>query len=185
MLVFQEVIMVFEAERTGTWHAYGRTASGSRTRFPLDHKSFRDPHKLTFFKPISLGGSTRFAGYLAIHFPEVVAGIEEADLGVLHLEAGALKAATRDAILRRDWPTVSRHFAFVDSVLEIADTELHEAIGISYLVNLLYNETSINFAKARTLLPKRLAVALEIMERHYEELMYRGRLAAAGGEKAR
>jgi hypothetical protein len=37
-------------------------------------------------------------------------------------------------------------------------------------VNLFYGETSINFAKARTLMPKRLANALEIIERHYEEL---------------
>ena len=100
----------------------------------------------------------------------MVASIDEADLGVLHLEVAALKMAAHDAILRRDWPTVRRHFAFVDSVLEIAETELHDAIGVSYLVNLFYHETSINFAKARTLLPKRLSVALEIMERHYEEM---------------
>jgi len=47
---------------------------------------------------------------------------------------------------------------------------LHDAIGISYLGNLFYDEISINYAKARTLLPRRLAVALEIIERHYEEL---------------
>jgi len=167
MLVFQEVIMVFEEERTGTWHAYGKRPSGN----PLPTAKL-DPHKLAFFKPISLSGSSHFAGYLAIHFPKLVAGIEEGDLGVLHLEVGALKSATEDAIHSRDWPTVSNHFAFIDSVLEIAETDLHDAIGISYLVNLFYNETSMNYAKARTLLPKRLAVALEIMERHYEELMY-------------
>lgn len=161
--------MVFEEERTGTWHAYGKAAS-RKAQARLDRESFGDPRKLAFFKPISLAGSSRFAGYLAIHFPEVVASIDEADWGVLHLEVAALKVATHGAILRRDWPAVHKHFAFVDSVLEIAETKLHEAIGISYLVNLFYSETSINFAKARTLLPKRLAVALEIMERHYEEL---------------
>ena len=161
--------MVFEDERTGTWHAYGKaTSSNAQTR--LDRNPSGDSRELASFKPISLAGSSRFVGYLAIHFPEVVVGIEAEDLGVLHLEVAALKTATRDAILRRDWTTARRHFAFVDSVLEIAEIELHDAIGISYLVNLFYNETSINFAKARTLLPKRLAVALEIMERHYEEL---------------
>ena len=41
---------------------------------------------------------------------------------------------------------------------------------MSYLVNLFYGETALDYAKARTLMPKRLAAALEIMERHYEEL---------------
>lgn len=161
--------MVFEEERTGTWHAYGKTASG-RAKSRSDCNSFSGLHKLAFFKPISLAGSSRFAGYLAMHFPGVVASIEEGDLGVLHLEVAALKLASQDAIARRDWTTVRRHFEFVDSVLEIAETDLHDAIGVSYLVGLFYSELSINFAKARTLLPKRLAIALEIMERHYEEL---------------
>ena len=149
--------MGFE-ERTGTWHAYGKAVSSkvqSRTKQNM---------------PVSLAGGSRFAGYLAMPFPEVAASIEEADLGVLHLEVAALTSASKDAIHKRDWPSVCKHFAFIDSVLGTADTELHDAIGISYLVNLFYNETSINFAKARTLLPRRLAVALEIMERHYEEL---------------
>jgi hypothetical protein len=165
--------MTFEDDRTGTWHAYSKSTS-NQGQFPAGHNSFRDPHKLAFFKPLSLSGSSSFAGYLAIHFPQVAASIEVADLGVLHLEVAALKAATHEAISKRDWPAVRKHFAFVDSVLEIAETELHDAIGISYLVNLFYNETAINFAKARTLLPKRLGVALEIMERHYEELMFQG-----------
>jgi hypothetical protein len=165
--------MVSDDERTGTWHAYGKKGA-NKAQSSSDHNSFRDPHKLAFFKPLSLAGSSRFAGYLAIHFPQIAASIEEADLGVLHLEVAALKASTQEAILKKDWPTVRKHFAFIDSVLEIADTELHDAIGISYLVNLFYNETSINFAKARTLLHKRLAVALEMMERHYEEMHLAG-----------
>jgi hypothetical protein len=136
--------MAIQEDRTGTWHAYG--------------------------KPSPVAGKPRFADYLAVHFPEVAATIDEADFGVLHLEVDALTLATRDAIIRRNWPTVSSHFTFVDDVLETAGTELHDAIGISYLVNLFYGETSPDFAKARTLMPKRLAAALEIMERHYEEL---------------
>ncbi len=163
--------MVFEEERTGTWHAYGKTASrNAPSRF--DCSSFRDLHKLAFLKPATSAAGSPFSRCLALHFPEVAASLDKADLGVLHLEVGALKVATRYAILRRDWPTVNMHFDFVDSVLETAETELHDAIGVSYLVNLFYNETSLNYAKARTLMPKRLAIALEIMERHYEELAY-------------
>lgn len=163
--------MVFEDERTGTWHAYGKTTS-SQAKSRFDYSSFCDLYKLAFLKPFPVTGNSRFACYLTIYFPEVAASIDEADLGVLHLEVCALKEATREAILRRDWQTVHTHFAFVDSLLEAADTALHDAIGVSYLGNLFYSETGLNYAKARTLMPKRLAVALEIIERHYEELAY-------------
>ena len=160
--------MAFEHARTGTWNAYGR-ADVAQPKIKFDYNSFRHLYKLVQLRPIPFAGYSRFAGYLAIHFPEVAACIDEADYGVLHLEVGEFKLATRDAILKRNWPTVRAHFEFVDGLLESADTELHDAIGVSYLGNLFYNETSLNFAKARSLLPKRLAVALEIIERHYEE----------------
>ncbi len=163
--------MVFEDERTGTWHAYGKpTARKADPR--SDTNSFRDLHKLAFLKPSAVAGTSRFADYLAIYFPEVATSTDEVDSGVLHLEVAALKQATRDAILKRDWSGVRRHFDFVDWILETAETDLHDAIGVSYLVSLFYGETSLDFAKARTLMPRRLAVALEIMERHYEELGY-------------
>lgn len=157
--------MAFEEDRTGTWHAY------SKTKSRLDKNSFGNLNKPTSLKSIPFARNSRFANYLAVHFPEVARTIDAEDFGVLHLEVSALKLATHDAILERDWQTVRTHFAFVDDVLETAQTELHDAIGISYLVNLFYNETTLDFATARTLMPKRLATALEIMERHYEELM--------------
>jgi hypothetical protein len=157
--------MALGEDRTGTWHAY------SKTKSRLDKDSLGDLNKRVSLKSIPFARNSRFANYLAIHFPEVATTIEAEDLGMLHLEVSALKLATHDAILKGDWPTVRTHFAFVDDVLEAAAIELHDAIGISYLVNLFYNETSLNFATARTLMPRRLATALEIMERHYEELM--------------
>lgn len=138
--------MAFDTDRTGTWFVYGNTIS------------------------TQAAGTPRFADHLAARFPKVAATIEEADFGVLPVEVDALKLATRDAIQKKDWPTASAHFAFVDEMLESALPELHEAIGISYLTNLFYGETSPEFAMARTLMPKRLAAALELMERHYEEL---------------
>lgn len=161
--------MVSQEERTGTWLAYGKPAS-EQDQPGSTPSSFSGMQKLALLRPANFARSSRFGEYLAIHFPEVVASMDETDFGVLHLEVAALMVATREAIARRDWPVVAGHFAFVDSVLETADTELHDAIGVSYLVALLYGETSLNYAKARTLLPKRLAHALEIMERHYEEL---------------
>ena len=162
--------MTLEEDRTGTWHAYGKTVP-NKSKPRLDKNSLGDMNKLASLKSIPFARNSRFANFLAIQFPEVAATIEDQDLGMLHLEVSALKLATHEAIQKRDWKTVRTHFDFVDDVLEAAETELHDAIGISYLVNLFYNETSLNFAKARTLMPKRLAAALEIMERHYEEMM--------------
>lgn len=161
--------MAIEDERTGTWHAYGK-AEPSPSKFLFDYNAYRTLNKLALLRPLRRGTQSAFAAQLAIHFPEVAARVDEDDFGVLHLEVGVLRLATREAIVRRDWITAARHFAFVDSVLEGADTELHDAVGVSYLGNLFYGETTLNYAKARTLLPERLAVALEIMERHYEEL---------------
>jgi hypothetical protein len=161
--------MEFEEDRTGTWHAYSKSVP-NKSKSRLDKNSFDDPNKPAFLKSIPFARNSRFANYLAVHFPEVAATIDAEDLGMLHLEVSALKMATYEAIQKRDWTTVRTHFAFVDEVLETANTDLHDAIGVSYLTNLFYSETSLNFAKARTLMPRRLAAALEIMERHYEEL---------------
>lgn len=160
--------MVFEEERTGTWHAYGNRLSGNE-KSQVNIKSFSDLRKLAFRNPFPETGNSRSTDYLTVHFPEVAASIDT-DCWALHLEVGAMTLVSREAILKCDWSALCSHFAFIDTVLENADAELHDAIGVSYLVNLFYGETSVEYAKARTLMPKRLAAALEIMERHYEEL---------------
>jgi hypothetical protein len=160
--------MEFEEDRTGTWHAYGKRMS-ENSQSQTEIKSFSDLHKLAFRNPFPVTENSQNADYLTMRFPKVAASINTENWA-LHLEIGAMTLATREAILKQDWPTLSAHFIFIDNVLEAADTELHEAIGMSYLVNLFYGETAFDYAKARTLMPKRLAAALEIMERHYEEL---------------
>ena len=160
--------MEIEDERTGTWHAYGKRIS-EKSNSQIDVNAFRDLRKLAFHNPFPVTENSLGTEYLTVHFPKVAASINT-DNWALHLEIGAMTLATREAIEKHDWSTLSAHFAFIDNVLEAADTELHEAIGVSYLVNLFYDETSLDYAKARTLMPKRLAAALEIMERHYEEL---------------
>lgn len=110
---------------------------------------------------------SRIAGHLAIHLPEVARRLSDDEFGVLHLELGVLKLATRDAINERDWGTVSRHFAFIDMLFQDAPADLDSAIQVSYLGMLLSNETNINFCKARTLLPPLLTSALNAVERHY------------------
>ena len=160
--------MVMEEDRTGTWHAYGNRISG-KPESQVNVNSFRDLHKFAFLNPFPANDNSRLTEYLSKHFPELAASINT-DRRELHLEVGAMALASREAILRQDWSTLHLHFSFIDNVLEKAVTELHDAIGMSYLVNIFYGETSLDYAKARTLMPKRLAAALEIMERHYEEL---------------
>ncbi len=120
---------------------------------------------------VAASGNSGFAAHLARHFPEVAARIDDCDFGVLHLEVGALKLATKDAIAKRDWHTVCNYFTFVADLLANAGPELRDAINVSYLGNLFYGETSPDFAKARTLLPKLLAQALAQIEAHFEERM--------------
>lgn len=140
-------------------------------RFQLDYKSFYDLHRMVCLKSLPLAGHSRFASHLALYFPEAAARIDEDDFSVLHLEVGALKLVTRDAITKRDWDTVGEHFAFVADVMEDVGAELRDALHVSYLGGLLYGETSLNYAKARSMLPKKLAAALEKVESHYEHLV--------------
>ncbi len=140
--------------------------------FLLNYAAFAYLRRVLSQRPaLSAGALSRFASRLALHFPDIATRIDEDDFGVLHLEIGELKLATRDAILRRDWDRVASHFGFVAMLLEDAGSELCDAIRISYLGNLFYGEMSVNYAKARCLLPRPLAIELEKVERHYEQLI--------------
>ncbi len=155
-------------ERTGTWRALNTAAAS--TDLQSGFVSFEGLYRRVCLKPHRANGDSRFAGYLALHLPEVAARIDEADYGILHLEVAALKSATREAIHRRDWHTVGKYFGFVASLLDDAGDDLRGAIDVSYLAALLHGERSLNYEKARTLLPAPLALALDRIERHYAGL---------------
>ncbi len=139
---------------------------------PLDYRAFAYLRQLMCFKSLQpAAGRSRFVSALAAYFPEVAAHIDDSDLGILHLEIGELKLATRQAIAARDWDTASAHFAFMNGLLGEADASLRDAIDVSYLGNLFYGETAVNYAKARCLLPRPLAEALYRVEQHYEHLV--------------
>ncbi len=142
------------------------------SRFRLDFRAFGYLQQLMRFKSAQpTPARSDFASRLASHFPEIADRIDESDLGILHLEVGELKLATAHAIARRDWDAVAAHFAFVNDLLQDdGNTDLRDAVHVSYLGNLFYGETSINHAKARCMLPQRLAGALYDIERHYEQL---------------
>ncbi len=139
-------------------------------RFQLDYRSFRHLHTLVRNRPVSRIGLSRFASRLMLYFPEVAVNIDEDDFGILHLEIGELKLATRKAIAGSEWYTVRKHFNFIGDLFENAGNELRDAISVSYLGALLYGENSENFSTARRMLPEALATALENVERHYDRM---------------
>ena len=145
--------------------------NGAVPRFQLDYHSFRDLHKILCCKPRQGAVQSRFACYLAVYFPELAKQIDESEFGILHLEVGVLKQGSRKAIIDGDWEALTRHFAFVGSLLDNGGQELRNALSVSYLGSLFYGETGRNFAAARCLLPPRLTRALHSIERHYEDLV--------------
>jgi hypothetical protein len=106
-----------QLERTGTWHALGSITV--EPGLQPDYDSFGELHKRFRFKSFHPTGNLHFASHLARHLPEVAAQhMDESDWGILNLEVGALKQATRDAIARPDWHTVRRHLACVEDLYE-------------------------------------------------------------------
>lgn len=145
-------------------------AGGNIPKSLLKDVYFSRLYGLAVHLPSQIDVRSRFATHLALLLPEAAKRIEYGDLGILHLEVGALKLASRDAIARNDWKSVGQHFDFADEIMKNADAELLDALHISYLGGLFYGEITENFTKARSLLPKRLFNALAEVERHYREI---------------
>lgn len=117
--------------------------------------------------PVTIMTRADFFHHITLHMPEVSARIEEEDFGILHLEMGAMKLATRHAIVRYEFYTVRRHFSFIAYLFEHADDELYDAILISYVGALFIGETSPEYKSARSLLPASLEQALRKAELSY------------------
>ncbi len=114
--------------------------------------------------PVTIMGRLDFVRHVALHLPDVSARIAEDDFGILHLEMGAMKLATRDAIRGYDFHAVRRHFAFIAYLYEHADSALFGAITVSYLEALFMDEAAAEFKSARSLLPSNLDEALRRAE---------------------
>jgi hypothetical protein len=140
-------------------------------KFRLDFSSFDNLYRSFCLKSLPTNGHSNFASHLALQLPEVANRIDYDDFGFMHLEVGVLTLATREAISSHDWYAVAKYFSFVSDTLEDAGAELRDALCVSYLGNLFYSEMSLDFVKARFMLPPMLAIALEKVERHYEDLL--------------
>lgn len=117
--------------------------------------------------PVTVMGRADFIHHVTLHLPEVSSRIEEDDFGILHLEMGAMKLATREAILRYEFHTVRRHFTFIAYLFEHADKELQDAIRVSYLESLFIGEETPEYEHARGILPRNLAEALKKLDLRY------------------
>lgn len=117
--------------------------------------------------PVTIMTRADFIHHITLHMPEVSARIEEEDFGILHLEMGAMKLATRDAIARYEFHTVQRHFAYIGYLFEQADRELCDAILVSYLESLFLDNAAPEYRSARSMLPARLEQALKNTERRF------------------
>jgi hypothetical protein len=110
-----------------------------------------------------------FMKQITLFLPEVAARIEESDFGVLHLEMGAMKLATRDAIGNRDFSKVRRYLFLIAELFDRADAELYDAIRISYLEGLFLDEHSNVFMEARSMLSRPMENVLRQAELRLEK----------------
>lgn len=105
-----------------------------------------------------------FMQQVTLYLPEVAALIKESDFGILQQEMRAMKLATEQALLRFDFPAVRKHLMLIGNLFEHADSELREAIHVSYLEGLLLGATSPAHQEARRLLSQPMEDALKQSE---------------------
>ncbi len=122
------------------------------------------------FTPAKRVKGADFLPCLTLHLTEVAARLTDDDLGILHLEVGAMALATQDAVARREFSAVYRHFSFIGYLFDDADHELRDALVVSYLEALFMGNAAPAWASARRLLPACLANALEGAEEHFRRI---------------
>jgi hypothetical protein len=136
----------------------------------LDFKTFASLRRMvTYQQSKPLIRHADFMRLVTLYLPEVAARIEESDLGIVHLEIGAMKLATKDAFARSDFATVRKHLFLIADLLDRADTELYNAIRISYLEAMFLGETSAAHIVARGLLSRPMENLLRQAELRMEK----------------
>ena len=131
----------------------------------LDFKTFASLRRMvTLQQSKPLLKRTDFMKQVTLYLPEVAVRIEESDFGIVHLEVGAMKQVTKEAIVARDLAIVRKHLSLIADVFERADAELYDAIRISYLEGLFLDEYSAACMEARRMLSKSMENALRQSE---------------------
>jgi hypothetical protein len=131
----------------------------------LDFKTFASLRRMVSHQQTKpLIKRTDFMKLVTLYLPEVASRIEESDFGIVHLEIGAMKLATRDAFARSDFATVRKHLFLIADLFDRADAELYYAIRISYLEAIFLGETSAAHIVARGMLSKAMENSLRQAE---------------------
>jgi hypothetical protein len=110
-----------------------------------------------------------FMKLVTLYLPEVAERIEESDFGIVHLEIGAMKLATKDAFDGNDFATVRKHLLLIADLFDRADAELYDAIRVSYLEAIFLGDTSAAHIVARGMLSNALTNALRQAELRLEK----------------
>jgi hypothetical protein len=107
-------------------------------------------------------GRDEFLARLAIEFPEVIASFNEYDKGLLHCEIATFRRATERAIdTGRLW-VAEKHFRFVQATLKDSNSELRNALEVSYLEDFALGEfTPERYRAVKARMPKSLRLIIE------------------------
>jgi hypothetical protein len=136
----------------------------------LDFKTFASLRRMVSHQQSKpLVKRTDFMKLVTLYLPEVAERIEESDFGIVHLEIGAMKLATKDAFARSDFATVRKHLFLIADLFDRADAELYDAIRISYLEALFLGDTSATHIVARGMLSNAMENVLRQAEQRLEK----------------
>jgi hypothetical protein len=116
-----------------------------------------------------------FEERLAVRFPAIAEALTEIERGLLHVEMGAFARATRTAIEGGNLGEFTSHLAFIDELLDGADSDLANAIYVSYLESVFLGRDDAPYCQARSALSDRLRAALAEMQEGWNKFDARNR----------
>jgi hypothetical protein len=112
-------------------------------------------------------GRVEFLARLVAEFPEAAGGIRNDEAGLLHCEVAAFRRATELAMDSGRLWEAERHFRLVEELLAVADSELSNALEVSYLEDLALGEcTPARHRAIQERMPKALR---QVLIMHHEQ----------------
>jgi hypothetical protein len=98
-----------------------------------------------------------FISMLGSEFPEVVAGIREFNKGLLHCEMAEFRRIVEESIDNGKLWSAEKYFRFVDRILGEADSDVRNAIEVSFLEDFAFGEfTQARHEAVRSRMPRHL-----------------------------